>query len=157
MNVNWENDMSQRFRRTLGNTPGFTSSTKLGVNSKPKRQTYITELVPVFPRNPRDTPKKICLMISLCEDGCAANQFAANTVFPLSSHRTIAVIATTDIVTIWNVIITNANRLDSRIPRRHIPENRTRMKTVNNGSGNGKMTSPARYPPALQAETTAKN
>jgi hypothetical protein len=64
-------------------------------------------------------------------------------------------IATTDMVRTWKVKMVRETRLEPWIPRRQMPEKRTRMKTVTSETGNGKSTSPARYPPALPADTIA--
>jgi len=61
----------------------------------------------------------------------------------------------TVMVVIWHVIIANATLLDSRMPNMHTPENKMRMNTVSSFSENGRLTSPAKYPPALPAETIA--
>ena len=76
-------------------------------------------------------------------------------MLPIRPQRTIAKIAMTHIVRMWNERIARETRLEPRIPRRHIPENIIRIKTVKREAGNGRATSPARYPPALPAETMA--
>jgi hypothetical protein len=69
----------------------------------------------------------------------------------------MAMIAITNIVRTWKVRMVRETRLEPWIPRRHIPEKRTRMKTVSSETGKGKSTSPERYPPALPADTIAYN
>ena len=56
------------------------------------------EEIPALPRNPSDTPKKICLTISTVDDGFVACEFTASIKLPLISYRTVAVIAKMDIV-----------------------------------------------------------
>ena len=82
-------------------------------------------------------------------------QFEDSTELPLMPHRTIAVIARVAIVPRWQRKMPNATPLDSRIPKRQMQEKSTRIKTVSKAAEKGRLISPARYPPALPAETTA--
>lgn len=111
--------------------------------------------IPVLPKNPKDTPKKICFAIVLAEPGWARLQFSASCELPCFDQYIIEKTAITVIVSIWKAIIERATLLDSRIPNKQIQENRTSMMIVSSWLGNGNDISPARYEPALAAETTA--
>ena len=63
--------------------------------------------------------------------------------------------AMVQMVIIWKTITEKATLLDSRIPSKDMPAKTISMRIVKTGVGNGNEISPARYEPALAAETIA--